>query len=421
MAIIRLSLAEGQFYRDKNRNRYSIQSRLYCILILIHLKYTTISLHIPIDLVYFLVRSRIVVTEQPRSRKFQTLLPVLGLSTAALVTAGTALTFTPVSASGNLSPSDAGKQQAKQKSVEITLVSYAVTQSAYSKVIPLFVNKWKREKNQDVTIKQSYGGSGSQTRAVIDGLEADVVNLAIGSDVERLQKAGLVNPGWQKELPNNGIVTRSVVALVTRQGNPKGVRNWSDLVKPGIKVITANPKTSGVARWNFLALWGSVTRTGGNEQQATNFVRNVYKNVPVLPKDAREASDVFFKQDQGDVLLNYENEVILARQKGETGFSYTIPRVNVSIDPPVAVVDKIVDKRKTRELATAFARFLFTPEAQREFAKVGFRPVNANVAKQFTSKYPKVANLFPSTAIGSWDAIQKKFFADGAIFDQIQR
>ncbi|MEG3437479.1 sulfate ABC transporter substrate-binding protein [Pannus brasiliensis CCIBt3594] len=316
---------------------------------------------------------------------------------------------------------DAGKQETKQKSVEITLVSYAVTQSAYSKIIPLFVNKWKREKNQDVVIKQSYGGSGSQTRAVIDGLEADVVNLAIGSDVERLQKAGLVGAGWQKELPNNGIVTRSVVALVTRKGNPKGIRNWPDLAKPGIKVITANPKTSGVARWNFLALWGSVTRNGGNEQQATNFVRNVYKNVPVLPKDAREATDVFFKQDQGDVLLNYENEVILARQKGETDFSYTIPAVNVSIDPPVAVVDKIVDKRKTREVATAFARFLFTPEAQREFAKVGFRPVNGTVANEFGKQYPKVAKLFPASAIGSWSEIQKKFFADGAIFDQIQR
>jgi sulfate transport system substrate-binding protein len=245
--------------------------------------------------------------------------------------------------------------------------------------------------------------------------------LAIGSDVERLQKAGLVNPGWQKELPNNAIATRSVVALVTRQGNPKGIRNWPDLAKSGIKVITANPKTSGVARWNFLALWGAVTQTGGNQAQATSFVRNVYKNVPVLPKDAREASDVFFKQDQGDVLLNYENEVILARQKGETGFSYTIPSVNVSIDPPVAVVDKIVDKRKTREVATAFAQFLFTPEAQREFAKVGFRPVNANVAKEFSKQYPKVPNLFSYTAIGSWDAIQQKFFADGAIFDQIQR
>lgn len=360
------------------------------------------------------------MTDQTGPRKPQTLLPVLSLSTAAVVTAGIALSFQPVSASGNQT-GDAGKQQTKQKTVEITLVSYAVTQSAYSKIIPLFVNKWKREKNQDVTIKQSYGGSGSQTRAVIDGLEADVVNLAIGSDVERLQKAGLVNPGWQKELPNNGIVTRSVVALVTRKGNPKGVRNWPDLAKPGIKVITANPKTSGVARWNFFALWGSVTRNGGNEQQATNFVRSVYKNVPVLPKDAREATDVFFKQDQGDVLLNYENEIILARQKGETDFSYTIPAVNVSIDPPVAVVDKIVDKRKTREVATAFAKFLFTPEAQREFAKVGFRPVNNDVAKDFTKEYPKVARLFPASAIGSWSEIQKKFFADGAIFDQIQR
>ncbi len=218
----------------------------------------------------------------PRSPKPKTLLPFISLATAAVVTTGIGLASSPLSASSNLLASP-DKQQAKQQTVEITLVSYAVTQSAYSKIIPLFVNKWKREKKQDVVIKQSYGGSGSQTRAVIDGLDADVVNLAIGSDVERLQKAGLVNPGWQKELPNNAIATRSVVALVTRQGNPKGIRNWPDLAKSGIKVITANPKTSGVARWNFLALWGSVTRTGGNEAQATNFVRNVYKNVPVLP------------------------------------------------------------------------------------------------------------------------------------------
>jgi ABC-type sulfate transport system substrate-binding protein len=180
------------------------------------------------------------VIHEPRSPKPQTLLPVLSLATAALVTTGIGLSFQPLSASGLL-PSDRNKQQAKQKTVEITLVSYAVTQSAYSKIIPLFVNKWKKEKNQDVVIKQSYGGSGSQTRAIIDGLDADVVNLAIGSDVERLQKAGLVNPGWQKELPNNSIATRSVVALVTRQGNPKGIRNWPDLAKSGIKVITANP------------------------------------------------------------------------------------------------------------------------------------------------------------------------------------
>jgi sulfate transport system substrate-binding protein len=204
--------------------------------------------------------------------------------------------------------------------VEITLVSYAVTQSAYSKIIPLFVNKWKREKKQDVVIKQSYGGSGSQTCAVIDGLDADVVNLAIGSDVERLQKAGLVNPGWQKELPNNSHRHSFRGSFSYSSGQSQRNPQLPNLAKSGIKVITANPKTFRVRPLEFSGLVESVTRTGGNEAQATNFVRNVYKNVPVLPKDAREASDVFFKQNQGDVLLNYENEVILGRQKEKRVF-----------------------------------------------------------------------------------------------------
>jgi len=277
--------------------------------------------------------------------------------------------------------------QQKAKDVQITLVSYAVTRAAYDKIIPKFVAKWQKEKNQTVTFKQSYGGSGSQTRAVLDGLEADVVQLALASDVDKIQKGGLINAGWQKEVPNNGIVTKSVVALVTRPGNPKKVKDWRDLARPEIKTITANPKTSGVARWNFLGLWGSVTQTGGSEAKAREFTTKVYNNVPVLPKDARESTDVFYKQGQGDVLLNYENEVLLGKQKGEN-LPYILPPVNISIDAPVAVVDKNVDKHGTREVATAFVKYLFTPEAQTEFAKTGFRPVNPTVAKQFAKNYP---------------------------------
>ena len=308
----------------------------------------------------------------------------------------------------------------KAPTVELTLVSYAVTQAAYAKIIPQFTAKWKREKKQDVVFRQSYGGSGSQTRAVIDGLEADVVQLALEGDIQKIQKAGLIKAGWQKEAPNGAIVTHSVVALATRQGNPKKIRNWTDLTKAGITTITANPKTSGGAKWNFLGLWGSVTQTGGNEQKARQFVREVYKRVPVLPKDAREASDVFFKQGQGDVLLNYENEILLAKQKGEGNFSYVIPPVNISIDAPVAVVDQNVDKHKTRQVAEAFVKFLFTPEAQREFAKVGFRPVNSTVAKETANKFPKVGKLFTVKNFGGWEALDNKFFKDGGIFDQIQ-
>lgn len=306
------------------------------------------------------------------------------------------------------------------QTVELTLVSFAVTKEAYSKVIPLFQQKWKRERNQEVKFVESYAGSGTQTRAVIDGLEADIVHLALGFDVDRIQKAGLIDPGWEKEAPNDAVVSRSVVALVTRPGNPKNVRGWSDLAKPGISVVTANPKTSGVARWNFLALWGAVSKTGGDDAKAQDYVTQVFKNAPVLAKDARELSDIFFKKNQGDVLINYENEVILASQKGETGFFTVIPQNNISIDNPIAVVDKVVNKRKTREVAEAFVQFLYTPEAQREFAKVGFRPVNTSITKEFDKKFPKVNKLYTIKDFGGWSEAQKRFFDDGAVFDRIQ-
>jgi len=320
------------------------------------------------------------------------------------------------------SPSATGTSATASKgNVEITLVSFAVTKAAHEAIIPKFIEKWKKEHNQTVSFNQSYGGSGSQTRAVIDGLEADIVHLALALDTSKIQKAGLIEPGWEKEVPNDGIVSKSVAALVTREGNPKGIKTWEDLAKDGVQLITADPKTSGVARWNFLALWGAVTKTGGDETKAQEFVTKVYKNVPVLTKDAREASDVFFKQGQGDVLINYENEMVLAAQKGEK-VPYIVPDVNVSIDNPIAVVDKNVDKHGTREVAEAFVQFLYTPEAQREFAKAGFRPVEASVAqdKEFAQKYPPVKTLFTAQDMGGWGEIQKKFFDDGTVFDKIQ-
>ncbi|MBW4507755.1 MAG: sulfate ABC transporter substrate-binding protein [Scytonematopsis contorta HA4267-MV1] len=345
---------------------------------------------------------------------------------ALLATAGVGLsTAVPFFAAGTAISSTASVSQSKQLisqnpgRAEITLVSYAVTKAAYDKIIPKFQAQWKRQTGQDVVIKTSYGGSGTQTRAVIDGLQADVVNLALGLDVNRIQQAGLIQPGWERENPNRGVVTRSVVALETREGNPKKINGFADLAKPGIRVITANPKTSGVARWNFLALWGSVTQAGGNQAQAKDFVTKVYRNVVVLPRDAREASDAFYKKNQGDVLINYENEVILAAQQGKSSPSYTVPQTNISIDAPVAVVDRVVDKRGTRKVAEAFTKFLFTPEAQRDFASVGFRPVNQTVAKEVQGKFPRVAKLYSIENLGGWDFAQRTYFADGAIFDQI--
>ncbi len=317
-------------------------------------------------------------------------------------------------------PGSSGNSGAGQKKdVEVTLVSFAVTKAAHDQIIPKFVAQWKKDHNQNVTFKQSYGGSGSQTRAVIDGLEADVVHLALALDTKKIEKAGLIQPGWETKAPNEAIVSKSVAAIVTREGNPKNIKTWADLTKPDVKVITANPKTSGGARWNFLAFWGAVTKTGGDDNKALDFTKQVFKNVPVLPKDSREASDVFFKQGQGDALINYENEMILAKQQGEK-LPFVVPDVNISIDNPVAVVDKNVEKHGTREVAEAFVKYLYTPEAQREFAKAGFRPIDPTVEKEVESQFPKIKTLFTVKDLGGWDKIQKQFFDDGAVFDKIQ-
>jgi sulfate/thiosulfate transport system substrate-binding protein len=344
-------------------------------------------------------------------------------SFVSLFLVGAVLSLTIAACSGgNTNNSSAGDSAAaKGQDVQLTLVSFAVTKAAHEAIIPKFTQQWKKEHSQNVTFKTSYGGSGSQTRAVIDGLEADIVHLALALDTKKIEKAGLIQPGWEKEVPNEGIVSKSVAALVTREDNPKGIKDWSDLTKDEVKFITADPKTSGVARWNFLALWNSAIKAGADEAKATEFVTQAYKNVPILTKDAREATDAFFKQKQGDALINYENEIILAEQKGEK-VSYVIPEVNISIDNPIAVVDKNVDKHGTREVAEAFVKFLYSPEAQQEFAKVGFRPVDESVAqtKEVKDKYPAVKTLGTVQDFGGWDAAQKKFFEDGAIFDQIQ-
>jgi sulfate/thiosulfate transport system substrate-binding protein len=343
----------------------------------------------------------------------------------SLVLVGMSLSLAIAACSGNSSNSATDNPSAnKKRDVEVTLVSFAVTRSAHDAIIPKFAQKWKQEHNQNVRFNQAYGGSGSQTRAVIDGLEADIVHLALALDTKKIEKAGLIEPGWEKEVPNNAVVSRSVAALITRPGNPKGIKTWADLAKPDIKVITADPKTSGVARWNFLALWNSAIKPGGGEDKALDFVTTVYSNVPILTKDAREATDAFAKQAQGDVLINYENEVILAQQKGGK-VDYVVPDVNISIDNPITVVDKNVDKHGNREVAEAFVEYLFTPEAQQEFAKAGFRPVevvaqNKEVLKEVADRYPKVNNLGTVQDYGGWDKVQKQFFEDGAVFDQIQ-
>ncbi|MEH2280422.1 MAG: sulfate ABC transporter substrate-binding protein [Nostoc sp.] len=312
-----------------------------------------------------------------------------------------------------------GSSSASKNDVKLKLVSFSVTKAAHDQIIPKFIEKWKQEHNQNVTFEQSYGGSGAQAAAVIDGSqEADIVHLALPLDVNKIQQAGLIKSGWEIKSPRSGIVSRSVAAIVTREGNPKGIQTWADLAKDGVKVIAANPKTSGIAIWEFLAFWGSVTLTGGDEATALDYVTKVYKNTPTLTKNAREASDLFFQKGEGDVLINYENEVILAAKNGKR-LPYVVPQVNISIDNPVAVVDKNVDKHSTREVAQAFVDFLYSTEAQREFAKLQYRPVNPTVTQEVASQHPPIKTLFTSQDLGGWDIIQSKFFGDGAIFDKI--
>jgi len=320
--------------------------------------------------------------------------------------------------SGALLPLRVEAQQ-PGKPQELLLVSYAVTKAAYDRIIPRFVADYRQKTGQSVVIKASYGGSGSQTRAVIDGLEADVVGLALVGDTLKIEEAGLIQPGWEKENPNNSIITNSVVALFVRPGNPKKIASWSDLDNKSVEVVTANPKTSGGARWNFLGLWGSVTQTGGGEAKARSFITNVYRNVDTLPKDAREATDVFVKRGLGDVLLNYENEAILAKKTGAWTGGIIVPKTNVLIEGPIAVVDRNVDKKGTRKVAEAFARYLYTDTAQRIFADEGFRPVTAKVKAETRGSFPVISKIFTAADFGGWNTINKKFFGKGGLWDSI--
>ncbi len=305
-----------------------------------------------------------------------------------------------------------------QKDIELLLVGYSVPKVAHDAIIPKFVKQWEKDHNgQSVIFSQSYGGSGSQTRGVIDGLDADIVHLAIGSDMNRLVSLGFVKEDWTERVPNQGIVGETIAAITTRPGNPKNIKSFGDLARPDVKWVTPNPKTSGVARWNYYALLNYAKKSNQSDVQA--FVTQAFKNVAVLTKDSREATDAFVNQGQGDALVNYENEAILAKQKGEK-FDITAPAINISIDTPVAVVDRNVEKHGNRAAAEAFVQFLFTPEAQREFAKVGFRPLG-DVAKEpaFVKQYPTVKQLGKIAEYGGWKKAQKAFDSGGD-FDTIE-
>ena len=300
-------------------------------------------------------------------------------------------------------------------------VSYDPTREFYQEYNAKFAEHWKAGGGGDVTIRMSHGGSGKQARSVIDGLPADVVTLALAGDVDALAQRGLIQPGWQGELPDNSAPYTSTIVFLVRKGNPKNIKDWPDLVRDGISVITPNPKTSGGARWNYLAAWGYALREpGGSQEKAKDFVGRIFRNVPVLDAGARAATTTFVQRKIGDVLLSWENEALLAiEQLGPDEVDIVVPSVSILAEPSVAVVDANVDRKKTRPAAEAYLKHLYTPDSQELIARHFFRPRVEDVLDRHRQQFPPL-NLFTIDEVfGGWDEAQALHFADGGIFDQI--
>jgi sulfate/thiosulfate-binding protein len=302
---------------------------------------------------------------------------------------------------------------------QILNVSYDPTRELYTALNAAFARQWKEKSGQAVAIRQSHGGSGKQARSVIDGLPADVVTLALGHDIDSIARRGLIKPGWQAELPNNSAPYYSTIVFLVRKGNPKGIKDWNDLARPGVSVITPNPKTSGGARWNFLAAWGYGQKSSGSGQGALQFVTRLLRNVPVLDSGARGATTTFVQRGQGDVLIAWENEALLATRKLRAGkFEIVTPSISILAEPPVAIVDANVDKHGTRPLAEAYLKFLYSPEAQEIIARNHYRPRNAQIAAKYARELKNIPLLSIDRHFGGWAKAQATFFNDGALFDQ---
>jgi sulfate/thiosulfate-binding protein len=301
-------------------------------------------------------------------------------------------------------------------------VSYDPTRELYQDVNAAFAAQWKAKTGQDVTINQSHGGSGKQARAVIDGLQADVVTLALAYDIDAIAENGNLLPkNWQTRLPSNSAPYTSTIVLLVRKGNPKQIKDWSDLVRAGVSVITPNPKTSGGARWNYLAAWGyAVKHANGDEAKARDFIAKLYSNVPVLYSGARGSTTTFVQRGIGDVLVAWENEALLAVDKlGKGQFELVVPSVSILAEPPVALVDKVADHRGTRKAAEAYLQFLYTPEGQEIAAKHYYRPRLEAVRAKYASRFPTFTLFTIDEVFGGWAKAQKRHFADGGVFDQI--
>ena len=310
------------------------------------------------------------------------------------------------------------------KDIKLLNVSYDPTRELYQDFNTAFAKHWQAKTGDKVTVQQSHGGSGKQARSVIDGLEADVVTLALAYDVDAIaQKGRLLPADWQKRLPQNSAPYTSTIVFLVRKGNPKGIKDWNDLVKPGVGIIPANPKTSGAARWAYLAAWGyALKQNNGDEAKAKEFVAKFYKNVPVFDTGARGATTTFIQRGIGDVLVGWENEAFLAlKEQSKGGYELVVPSVSILAEPPVAVVDKVVKRRGTAEVAKGYLDYLYSDEGQEIAARNYYRPRSAAVAAKFADKFPKLQFFTIDEVFGGWQKATKAHFADGGIFDQIQR
>ncbi|RKQ60898.1 sulfate transport system substrate-binding protein [Vogesella indigofera] len=312
--------------------------------------------------------------------------------------------------------------QTAMADVSLLNVSYDPTRELYQEFNAAFAKHWQAQTGETVSVKQSHGGSGKQARSVIDGLEADVVTLALSNDIDELHQNGaLVPANWQSRLPHNSTPYTSTIVLLVRKGNPKAIRDWNDLARPGVEVIAPNPKTGGGARWNYLAAWGyALQQPGGNDASARALVQKIYRNVKVLDSGARGSLVTFSQRGIGDVLISWENEAFLAsKELGPDKFDIVVPSVSILAEPPVSVVDKVVDKRGTRKVAEAYLRYLYSPLGQELAAQNYYRPRDAKVAAKYAAQFSKVKLFTIDRVFGGWARAQKTHFDDGAIFDQI--
>lgn len=312
-------------------------------------------------------------------------------------------------------------QPAHAADVSLLNVSYDPTRELYQEFNQAFAKHWKDTTGDTVTIRQSHGGSGKQARSVIDGIEADVVTLALASDIDAIAQRGAVKADWQKDYAHNSSPYTSTIVFLVRKGNPKQIKDWDDLIEPGISVITPNPKTSGGARWNYLAAWGyALKQPDGNEERAKAFVAKLFKQVPVLDSGARGSTTTFVERGIGDVLLAWENEALLAiKELGPDKVEIVAPSVSILAEPPVAIVDKVVDKKGRRKVAQAYLQYLYTDEGQDIAGRNYYRPTSAKIATKYAQQFPAVKLFTIEEVAGSWDKVQKTHFGDGGIFDQI--